>query len=126
MVLPTTAQEATMKQDELRPDTLGQLIEGGTVFTAADGRTLILGDTDTVAFQDDFGWQVAENVFWNHVEDVDFSDQILKRYARSWIHDNGSRVRREMAVEVADAYSIPYNDAVRVVEHISNAVITID
>jgi hypothetical protein len=116
-----------MKQDELRPDTLGQLIESGTVFTSADGRTLILGDTDTVAFQDDFdGWQVAENVFWNRVEDVDFNDQILRRHARSWIHDNGSRVRNGMVFEVQKAYDIPYADAVRVVEHIENAVIVID
>lgn len=115
-----------MKQNELRPDTLGQLIEGGTVFKDADGRTLILGDTDTVAFQGDFGWQVAENVFWNNVEDVNFNDDILKRYARSWIHDNGSRVRPAMAAEVAQAYNIAYADAVRVVEHIENAVIVID
>lgn len=115
-----------MKQSELRPDTLGQLIESGTVFKAADGRTLILGDTDTVAFQDDFGWQVAENVFWNNVEDADFNDQILKRHARSWIHDNGSRTRPGMAAEVSAVYGITHADAVRVVEHIENAVITID
>lgn len=115
-----------MKQSELRPDTLGQLIESGTVFKAADGRTLILGDTDTVAFQDDYGWQVAEGVVWDNVEDADFNDQLLKRHARSWIHSNGSRVRHDMAYEVAEAYSIRYDEAVRVVEHIENATIVID
>jgi hypothetical protein len=115
-----------MKQEELRPDTLGQLIEGGTVFKAADGRILILGDTDTVAFQDDFGWQVAENVFWNNVQDADFADDILKRHARSWIHSNGSRTRPGMADELVEAYSITFQDALKVIEHIGNAVVTID
>lgn len=58
-----------MNKSELRPDTIGQLIGSGKVFTAADGMQVIIGDTDTVAFQDDHGWQVAENVFWNDVED---------------------------------------------------------
>ncbi len=116
-----------MKQEELRPDTLGQLIESGTVFSAADGRMLILGDTDTVAFQDDFGWQVAENVFWNNVEGVDFADEILKKHARSWIHSNGSWTRRPGLVdEIRDAYSLPQSDALKVIKHIANAVITID
>lgn len=115
-----------MKQSELRPDTLGQLIESGTVFKSADGRTMILGDTDTVAFQDDYGWQVAENVVWNNVEDIDFNDEILKRHARSWIHSNGSRVNIGTAEALTDAFNIAYADAVRVVEHIENAVIVID
>jgi hypothetical protein len=52
---------------ELDPRTQ-QDLKGGTVFTAADGRMLILGETDTVAFQDARGWQFAENVFWQAME----------------------------------------------------------
>jgi hypothetical protein len=115
-----------MKQSELLPDTIGQLIEGGKVFTAADGSKVIIGDTDTVAFQDQFGWQVAERVVWNNVEDAEFADDVLKKYARNWIHQYGSRVRVAMAGEIAQTYGIKHAEAVRVVEHIENAVIVID
>jgi hypothetical protein len=122
----TNGLEATMNKDELKADTLGQLIESGTVFTSADGRTVIIGETDTVAFQDSYGWQVAEDVVWNNVEDADFNEDILKKHARRWIHECGSRVRPGMAAEVKDNFGITYAEAVRVVEHIENAVITID
>lgn len=115
-----------MQQSELRPDTIGQLIEGGTVFKSSDGRTVIIGDTDTVALQDEHGWQVAENVFWNNVEDAEFNEDILKKHARHWIHECGSRVRPGMATEVKDNFGITYAEAVRVVEHIENATIQID
>lgn len=115
-----------MKKSELRADTLGQLIESGTVFTSGDGRVMILGDTDTVAFQDDYGWQVAENVFWNNVEDADFNEDILKKHARQWVHECGSRVRPGMATEIKDNFGTTYAEAVRIVEHIENAVVTID
>jgi hypothetical protein len=115
-----------MLKEELIPDTLGQLIEGGKVFTAADGSKVIIGDTDTVAFQDGFGWQVAERVVWNNVTDVDFADDMLKRYARHWIHECGSKIRPGMAAEIKDNFGITYPEAVKVVEHIENAVVVID
>lgn len=115
-----------MQKSELLPDTIGQLIEGGKVFTAADGSKVIIGDTDTVAFEDIHGWQVAERVVWNNVEDADFSGDVLKKHARHWIHECGSRVRPGMAVEVKDNFGITYEEARRVVEHIENAVVVID
>lgn len=115
-----------MKQSELRPDTIGQLVESGTVFKSSDGRTLILGDTDTVAFQDDYGWQVAENVNWKNLEDADFDDQLLKRHARAWVHQYGSRTDASTTAAVGRFFKLDHLEAVRVVEHIENAVITID
>ena len=63
-----------MKRNELSNHTLEDL-KHGTVFTSADGRRMIIGDTDAVAFEDaDKGWQVAESVFWNRVEDLTEED----------------------------------------------------
>jgi hypothetical protein len=115
-----------LKKSELIPDTVDQLIEGGKVFTAGDGTVVIIGDTDTVAFQDVDGWQVAERVYWKNVEDVDFTDEMLRKYARRWIHEYGSRTRPGMAVEVKDNFGVSYDQAVIIVQYIANAVITID
>lgn len=63
-----------MNKNELISHTIEDL-KHGTVFTSEDGRRVIIGDTDAVAFEDaDKGWQVAESVFWNRVEDLTAED----------------------------------------------------
>lgn len=65
-----------MKKHELNLNTLSDL-GNGTVFTAENGRRVIIGDTDTVAFDNaDGGWQIAESVFWNNIEDLT-DDELL-------------------------------------------------
>jgi hypothetical protein len=65
-----------MERKELQTETREQL-KSGTVFRSDDGRIVIIGETDTVAFEDAAGgWQVAENVIWDNVEDLT-DDEIL-------------------------------------------------
>lgn len=90
-----------MRAEDLETGTVPELAYG-TVFTGPNGQRLILGDTDTVAYEDaDGSWHVAENVVWDRVEFFAGAmegarqrdhHRTLKGYALSWAQEHGTNV----------------------------------
>lgn len=110
-----------MLQNELRGGTVPELISG-TKFTGPYGQRLILGDTDTIAFEDPDGhWQVAENVFWNCVEnlDIDRERQLeaqrkhysgLEAMARYWVQNHGQNVYEGISEDIQKESGDPLSE----------------
>lgn len=78
-----------MEKHELKQDTLSQL-HYGTIFKSEDGRIVVMGETDVVAFKDHAGWQVAEGLNFHALEEVT-DDEVM-----------GLLVTRKMFAEVYD------------------------
>ena len=67
-----------MEKHDFQENTLDQL-RNGTIFRSDDGRIAVIGETDVIAFKDDHGWQVAENVYFDNVEDLADTDVLPHR-----------------------------------------------